>query len=410
MAYTRRDFLKGSITALSLTLAAPRFMIGSRALAQSANNRILVVLQLDGGNDGLNTIVPYTDKTYYSLRPTLAIPENSVLKVTDKLGFHPVMTKFKALFDQGHIAVVQNTGYPSPDLSHFRSRAIYQRADPTTQEEQVQLGWLGKYADLKLAQNGSTLAVVNIGGTLPKSLISEKVIAPSINNFELYRFQTDAKYPTDRNNQLNTLRKDYGVKTDSLDYLYIEQTGLDALDSSESLQASLQKYTPEITYANDGLSRQLQMAAQVIAADLGTQIIHLTFGGFDTHAGQKADHEELLTALSDGLDAFYRDLVRLNKADNVLLLAFSEFGRRPKENGSLGTDHGAPGPMFVLGNKVKGGFYGNTLNLEDLDRAGNAKFDIDFRAVYGTVLSDWLATDAASVLGQQFENIGFITQ
>lgn len=412
MAHTRRDFLKGSISAVSLSLAAPKIFFNGQAYAQSSGSasKILVVVQLDGGNDGLNTIVPYADKTYYDLRPSLAIPEANVLKVDSKVGFHPVMTKFKGLFDQGRIAVIQNTGYPSPDLSHFRSRIIYHRADPTTQEAADQLGWLGKYADLKLASSNNPLAAVNFGGSLSKSLTAEKVIPPSITSFQLYQAQTDPNFPGDRNNQLSALQKTNGIMSDSEDFLFIEETGLNAVASADSLQAGIKKYTPEITYPNDQLGRQLQMAAQVIAADLGTQIIHIMIGGFDTHSQQKADHEELLTQISDGFDAFYRDLVRLGKANNVLVMAFSEFGRRARENGSLGTDHGTSGPMFVMGNAVKGGMYGNSPSLTNLDRAGNTIFDIDFRAVYSTILSDWLQTDPKAVLGASFENIGFINK
>src|SRR6185503_19710721 len=179
---------KGSISVISLSLAGPKLLFGNgdSVFGQTTTSgRVLVVVQLDGGNDGLNTIVPYADKGYYAARPTLAVAESSVLKANDKVGFNPVMTKFKELFDKGKIAVVQNVGYPEPDLSHFRSRVIYQRADPTTQEENQQLGWLGKYADQKLGSTGNPLSVVNIGQSLPKSLISDKVIAPSIDNFSL---------------------------------------------------------------------------------------------------------------------------------------------------------------------------------------------------------------------------------
>lgn len=418
MAHSRRDFLKGTIGLLSLSLAAPELCFQSSSNVFAAPNpsgKVLVVVQLDGGNDGLNTIIPYTDSAYYAARPMLAIPESSVLKATDSLGFHPVMSKFKGLFDQKRIAVIQNTGYPNPNLSHFQSRAIYHRADPTTREEVFQLGWLGKYGDVKLSDTGNPLSVINLGdgrgsAALPKSLVAEKLIPASINSFPLYQFQTDAKYPADRNNQINALAKSNAIKSDDFNFLYVEQTALDALDSSQSLQAGITKYTPTIKYPENSLGVQLQMAAQVIAGDLGAQVIHVTLGGFDTHSGQKSDHEELLTAISESFDAFYQDLVRLGKADSVLVMAFSEFGRRVRENGSAGTDHGTSGPMFVMGNAVKGGFYGNSPNLSNLDNAGNTIFDIDFRSVYSTILSDWLLTDPQPVLGGKFENVGFINK
>lgn len=417
MAHSRRDFLKGTLGFLSLSLAAPTlcFQSSTSFAAGNSPSKILVVVQLDGGNDGLNTVIPYTDKTYYMSRPNLAVAENTVLKVSDKVGFNPVMTKFKGLFDQKRIAVIQNVGYPNPNLSHFQSRAILNRADPTTREEVSQLGWLGKYGDLKLASTDNPLSIVNLGDgrgslALPKSLVADKVIASSINNFPLYQFQTDSKYPSDRNNQINALIKSNGATSTNDDFLYVAQTGLDAVASSESLQTGIKKYTPTIKYPENSLGIQLQMAAQVIAGDLGAQIIHVTLGGFDTHSGQKQDHEELLTAISEGFDAFYQDLVRLGKADNVLVMAFSEFGRRVRENGSAGTDHGTSGPMFIMGNNVKGGLYGNSPDLSRLDSAGNTMFDIDFRAVYSTVLSDWLESDPQSVLGSKFENLGFINK
>ncbi|MBI4851601.1 MAG: DUF1501 domain-containing protein [Acidobacteria bacterium] len=416
MAHSRRDFLKGTLSLLTLSLAAPTFSFeSSKAFAAGTSpNKILVVVQLDGGNDGLNTVVPYSDKAYYAARPNLAIPETSVLKASDKVGFHPVMTKFKGLFDQQKIAVIQNVGYPNPNLSHFQSRAILNRADPTTREEVFQLGWLGKYGDLK-SNSDNPLSIVNLGDgrgslALPKSLVGNKILPSSINSFPLYQFLTDAQYPSDRNNQVNTFVKSNSANSTSSDFLYIGQTGLDAVSSSESLQTGIKKYTPAIKYPENSLGVQLQMAAQIIAGDLGAEIIHVTLGGFDTHSGQKDDQEELLTAISESFDAFYQDLVRLGKADKVLVMAFSEFGRRVRENGSAGTDHGTSGPMFVMGNAVKGGLYGNSPDLTNLDSAGNTVFDIDFRAVYGTVLSDWLQTDSQAVLGSKFENIGFINK
>jgi uncharacterized protein (DUF1501 family) len=415
MAHSRRDFLKGSISLLTLALAGPQLGIqpifaAPTDAASSANSRILVVVQLDGGNDGLNTVVPYTDKAYYDARPSLAIPEASVLKLNDKLGFHPAMTKFKGLFDEGRLAVVQNVGYPTPDLSHFRSRVIYNRADPTTQESFEQLGWLGKYADLKLATTDNPLSVVNFGTSVPKSLVAEKVIPASILSFPLFQFATDPKYPGDRLNQTNAIKKASAAKSKEADFKFVGDTGLDAISSADMLQSGIAKYTEAVTYPNSRLGQQMKMTAQVIAADLGAEVFQVFTSGFDTHSQQRQEHQELLTDLSDSFEAFYRDMVRLGKADRVLVLAFSEFGRRVRENGSQGTDHGTAGPMFVLGNAVRGGIYGKPSNLLDLDGTSNLKFDIDFRSVYHTVITDWLQTDAREVLGNQFENLGFLNR
>ncbi|MBL8150120.1 MAG: DUF1501 domain-containing protein [Blastocatellia bacterium] len=412
MAHSRRDFLKGSISLLSLSLASPKifFSQSGSVFAQSGSPRnILVIVEMMGGNDGLNTFVPYTDQTYYSSRPTLAIPEANVLKVNERLGMNPALGKLKGLYDEGKVAIVQNTGYPQPDLSHFRSRAIYQRADPTTQEANEQLGWLGKYGDLKLATTGNPLSLVNIGDeAVPKAFVADKVNTTSISSFEAYQFQTDAKYPTDRMNQTNSFKKTNSIESSDPEFVFIGDNGIDAIESADSLQAGIKKYTPAVEYPKDRLGPRLQMAAQIIAAELGSQIIYTSYSGFDTHSSQKEDHQELLTSFSDGISAFYNDLTRLNKADNVIVMAFSEFGRRVRENGSQGTDHGAAGPMMVIGNGIKGGLYGNVPNLSKLDNAGNLIFDIDFRSVYSTIVRDWLQADPTAVVGGNFENLGFI--
>ncbi|MCS6884190.1 MAG: DUF1501 domain-containing protein [Acidobacteriota bacterium] len=409
MTVSRRDFLKATISALSLPLAMKH--LPESVLGQTPD-RILVVVEMMGGNDGLNTCVPYTDKLYYEYRPSLAIPEAQLLKISDRIGLHPALAKFKERFDKGNVAILQDVGYPEPDLSHFRSRSIFHRADPTTQEYFEQPGWLGKYADIKLAATNNPLSVVNLGDgknsqSAPSSLLGEKFIPSTINSFELYQFQTDSKYPADRNNKLSAFKKTNFVTNDA-EFSFIAETGVDAVESAERLQAGIKKYTPQIEYPNDSLGTQLQMAAKIIAGELGTQIIYTSYGGFDTHANQKQEHHQLLESFSLSVDAFFRDLERLGKADRVLLMSFSEFGRRPRENGSQGTDHGTAGPMFVIGNSVKGGLYGKLPNLAQLDRVGNLQYSIDFRAVYATVLRDWLQVDPTAVLGAQFENLGFI--
>ncbi len=418
MSFSRRDFLKGSISALSLTLAARTLPFGLSpesvfAQASGSPDRILVVVEMIGGNDGLNTCIPYTDKLYYDYRPTLAFPEAQVLKVSDRIGLHPALAKLKEQYDQGNVAIVQNVGYPQPDLSHFRSRSIFHRADPTTQEYFDQSGWLGKYADLKLASSGNPLAVVNLGDgknsqSTPSSLVGEKYIASTINSFASFQFQTDPKYTGDRNNQINTFKKTSSIESEDAEFTQISESGLYGVESAESLQAGIKKYTPAIEYPTDSLGTQLQMAAQIIAAELGTQIIYTSYGGFDTHSTQKQEHHDLLESFSLAVDTFFRDLTRLGKAEKVVLVSFSEFGRRPRENGSLGTDHGTAGPMFVVGNNVKGGLYGELPDLTKLDNAGNLIYSTDFRAVYATLLRDWLQTDPTAVLGAQFENLGFI--
>ncbi|HWN99415.1 MAG TPA: DUF1501 domain-containing protein [Blastocatellia bacterium] len=442
MPINRRQFIKRSAGAVTVSLVMPRLWMGGRAIGQpvSPNRRIFVVIQLGGGNDGLNTVVPYTNSDYFSLRPTLGFKEaelkdaNGASTILDgSFGLNPAMNEMKSLYDAGKVAVVLGVGYPNANLSHFFSTDIWMTANLTGAGD----GWLGKYADQKLVGQ-SSLSAISIGGSLPKAFFADKVVVPNItpaggtDPFVNYQYQTDNRNARDRNNQLNAFKStnsrifDPGTFIDA-----VARSGFDAEEGSAQLRQAVQTYTPGATYpTNNQPSAQavqfgsaLKMVAQIVTTIPEANLLYVQLGGFDHHSGEiglpgdnftdktKGEHAVLLKALSLGVKTFYDDMAAHGLADNVVLMTFSEFGRRPNENASHGTDHGTASDLFVIGNSIHGGkLYGEQPSLTDLDSARNLKFKVDFREVYATILSKWLDADAGSILGSQFKdsNVGFL--
>jgi uncharacterized protein (DUF1501 family) len=403
MANSRRDFLKKSIGLVSLSATAPLWLQSAVANARGTSAaRTLLVLQLDGGNDGLNTIVPYTNGAYHDARPTLGFEGSEVLTIDGTLGFHPSMAALQGLFAAQKLAVVNGVGYPMPNRSHFRSRDIWQTAEPIEIES---TGWLGRYADLHLADKGE-LAAINVGGQLPKSLNGNQVVVPSIVNLETYQFQTDPSYAGDAQNQINTYLGVNDRPAATGNEAVLAATAGDAYTGSTQLQSATGGYTPRATYPASRLGTDLQFAAQIITAAVGTQILYVTTGGFDTHANQPADQARLLGDVSASLAAFQTDIEGQGVADRVAVLAFSEFGRRVEENGSDGTDHGTAGPMFLLGTQVAGGLYGEYPSLTSLDSNGDLIHTVDFREVYADALQNWLGVDSQGILDGTYTPVG----
>ena len=405
---SRRDFLKTS-TLLGFGASVPTFL-GRTALAApvagkpGSRDTILVVVQLTGGNDGLNTVIPFKDPDYKKLRPTIAIKPDEVRKLTDSLGLHPAMGDLAGLLEDQSLCVVQGVGYPNPSQSHFRSMDIWQAASTT---ESLTEGWLGKALKQK-TMPGFHLAS---GGneTAPLALAGAPARVPSITSLEEFQLRTAAADATDKQKQTKLIEdasKPAGQQNQMLDF--VRRTALNTYASSQRLQEVGKTYQPKATYPNTGLANRLKLAAQLIDAGVGARVFYVSIDGFDTHAGQggaTGNHANLLGEVSGAITAFFKDVSARGHRDRVCVMTFSEFGRRARENGSFGTDHGSGAPMVLVGGKVKAGILGDHPSLTKLEE-GNLVHAIDFRRVYAAVLENWLGIEAKPVVGAGFEPLG----
>jgi uncharacterized protein (DUF1501 family) len=413
MPISRRDFLLRSAGFVSVSAMVPRWAVaGTKVFEESvgagAANRTLVVLELMGGNDGLNTVVPYTDSAYPLVRSRIGIPQNTVLALDGRLGLNPVMTGLKALWDKNRVAVLENVGYPNSSLSHFSSRDIWHTADPTLAQRR---GWLGRWADAAIGNSGAPLACAAISQSLPRTLLADSVSVPSFVNIATYSYSTDGAYPGDRNNQLGAFLAQ-GADQYEIENTVSEVTGLGnaAISSSNILQTVSSGYVPAGAYPAGSLGAGLLLIAQIINANVGARILYVTSGGFDNHANEDQDHDALVKTFSDAIKAFFDDLDGHGKSHDVVLMTWSEFGRRVQDNASRGTDHGTSAPHFVVGDAIAPGIYGNPPSLTSLDSNGNLKIENDFRSYYGTILSDWLQADSSAILGAGWPNLGFVNK
>ena len=417
---SRRAMIKDGLLAVSAGMILPSvFARAVRAAhnaaqdgntwAQAAQQRTLIVVQMAGGNDGLNTIVPYTDGAYYQARPTLAVKPGDVIALNERLGMHPALAAFKPLWQAGKLAVVEGVGYPNPNLSHFVAMDIWQTLDLNGQGAS---GWLGKYVSGLVDQDGHPFQSLAVGSSLPTALRALNADVPVVSDPKSYRLLPDPAAPKQTSAsdaRVQTLLKLYNTYPRSAPYAaLLDATAQTAVQGSQTLDNAAAQYTPAVQYPNTNFARGLQVLAEVIAQGLGLRVGYVTIGGFDTHAGQAKTHETLMTDLSEGLAAFYADLQAHNAADNVVVMTWSEFGRRVHENGNAGTDHGTAAPLFVLGNAVQGGIFGEPPDLNRLDNAGNLNFTVDFRSVYATVLDRWLGAPAAAVLGGSYGDQAFL--
>lgn len=413
MPISRRDFLLRSAGFVSVSAMVPRWAVaGTKMFEESVGagvpNRTLVVLEMMGGNDGLNTVVPYTDSAYPLVRSRIGIPQNTVLALDGRLGLNPVMTGLKALWDKNRVAVLENVGYPNSSLSHFSSRDIWHTADPALAQRR---GWLGRWADAAIGNNGNPLACAAISQSLPRTLLADSVSVPSFVNIATYSYSTDGAYPGDRNNQLGAFLAQ-GADQYEIENTVSEVTGLGnaAISSSNILQTVSSGYVPAGAYPAGSLGAGLLLIAQIINANVGARILYVTYGGFDNHANEDQDHDALVKTVSDAIRAFFDDLDGHGKSHDVVLMTWSEFGRRVQDNASRGTDHGTSAPHFVVGDAIAPGIYGNPPSLTSLDSNGNLKIENDFRSYYGTILSDWLQADSSAILGAGWPNLGFVNK
>ena len=415
MKVTRRQFVKGGVTAFTVSMAAPAFL-SDIARAQGASRRNLVVLYLSGGNDALSTLVPYTDPFYYSRRPTLAVPAASVLQVgADRtckaLGLHPRLTGLRQIFDAGDLAIIQRTGYPNSSRSHFLGTDIWSTANPANSSG---AGWLGRYLDA-LPDPVDPLVGWSTVRELPHALEGRRVSVPAIPSVAGYAFSspntgTEATYS--RATMANIASH---VPVDRPHVAFVNGTSSAALATLDRV-ASVASYPGTVTYANNGLAQALKAVAGAIARGIGTKVFWVQTGGFDTHAGQGTNaangaYTNLMGTVGDSLLTFYNDMRNQGLLQDTLVLQFSEFGRRVMENGSQGTDHGAAGVMMALGGGVNGGLYGSAASLNPnnadgtLENSGNdVRYETDFRAVYARVLDQWLGADSIPILGGNFRS------
>ena len=410
---TRRDFLSSSFKTFTLGLTAPQFLamkVKGEGLDNLLNSKkVLVVIQLGGGNDGINTVIPYGDAAYYDERPNIAIPQENVLKVNERIGLNPGLSKLKEMYDANRVAIINGVGYPNQSRSHFRGMEIWHTANNATVAKN---GWLGNYFDLNGSQIPSSIKGINVGGQLPKALNCDHCTIPSIGSLSTYQIKTDG---SDGSAKINAFREVNSELPPEKPFVgLLQNTATDALNSSETLKTIATGYQTTVQYPNSGFANGLRFISQVISANLGTKVFYISTGGFDTHSNQvnsdkiSGAHDNLLTNFATSVEAFYRDLVEHGKAADVVMMVFSEFGRRVRSNGSNGTDHGAAGPMFVIGDMVKGGTYVDYPSLTSLDSNNDLKMGVDFRSIYAEVLERVLEADSRTILGDSYPTLNFL--
>jgi uncharacterized protein (DUF1501 family) len=437
---TRREFLRKTVLGSALTWTVPAFLADTFVALQSQaadsatqiitgkDSTILVVLQMAGGNDGINTVIPYANDFYRQARPKIGLPASKILKLNGEIGFHGAMTGFKDLYDAGHLAVVQGVGYPNPIRSHFRSTEIWQTASDSDKVDKY--GWIGRYFDNDCAGCDPEVGVT-IGNQTPQSFYSKSLKGICFNNPENYRFRSPLHV---RHGQKDVVEETYeklndedlnGSDDNSGDSIgmlpaampmqggrvidFIERTALDAQLSSQEVRSIADRVQNQATYPASQLGNSLKMVAKMIGGGLPTRIYYVSQGGYDTHANQIATQERLLGDLGHSVKAFVDDLKAQGNLQRVLVMTFSEFGRRVAENANGGTDHGAAAPMFIVGNKVKAGLLGKYPSLAPQDLfEGDIKYNVDFRNVYAGVLESWLKTKSAPILRRQFNPVQLV--
>ncbi len=377
-------------------------------MATAQKDPVLVVVQLSGGNDYLNTVIPYQDPNYYDNRQTLHFPEEQVHKLDDQLAFNPSMGPMKEIFDRGDMAVVHGVGWENATRSHFRAMDIWHTAEPDKVGTE---GWLGQAIRELDPEGTNPVTAVNVGYGLPRALVAPNVSVASVADLSTYGLLTAIEQKQQRDQMLQRFSRMYAPAIGSGPVMdYLGQTGLDALKGADMLRMAPDGYSSGVEYASNPLADKLKDVSKILLAGLGTRVFYTEHGGFDTHAAQGPNHPKLWSQVSSAVADFWDDLHEHDAADNVMMFIFSEFGRRVKENGS-GTDHGAAGVSFAIGPQVAGGMYSSYPEtraeaLQDGDLAPN----LDFRGLYTTVLEDWMGVDATPIVNGRFEKPAFIAK
>jgi uncharacterized protein (DUF1501 family) len=410
MAVTRREFIRGGVAAFTVSFTAPAFL-SDIARAQGARSRSLVVVYLGGGNDALNTVVPYQDSFYYSRRPTIAVPAGQVLQIGSDssgraLGLHPRLTGLRSIFNEGRLAIVQRTGYQNSSRSHFQGLDIWSSANPSAP---ASTGWLGRYLE---SIPRDALAGWCTTREVPRALLSREVRVPGIPDPRAYVFASPNNTAEALNERVAAMRIASHVAVDRPHLAFVNGTATGAFDTLDRVAAAA-AYSGTVAYPNNGFAAALRTVAGSIVRGTGTRVYWVQTGGYDTHASQGAQgggaYATLMGTFGDGIAAFYTDLRNQGLLSDTLVLQFSEFGRRISENGSGGTDHGAAAVMMAIGGAVRGGIYGTAptlapdINNPTLENnAGDVRYETDFRAVYARVLDNWLGASSPAILGGDF--------
>jgi uncharacterized protein (DUF1501 family) len=435
---TRREFLRTTVLGGALSWTVPAFLANTFAALQAEvadkatqvatgrDSTILVVLQLAGGNDGLNTVVPYANDYYHRARPRLKLAPEKVLKLSDEVALHPNLGGFKELYDAGRLAIVQGAGYPNPNRSHFRSTEIWQTASDANRFERY--GWLGRYFDNACAGCDPTVGV-SIGRQMPQAFTAREPKGVSLDNPQNYRFLTPGRHKPGEaaeteasfrklNQPEEEMAENSGGSIGAISggaihrgsvIDFLERTALDAQVSSDTIRAIASRGENHASYPASQLGNSLKLVARLIGGGLATRIFYVSQGGYDTHTNQVATQDRLLKDMGDSVQGFVADLTAQGNLSRVLLMTFSEFGRRVAENASGGTDHGAAAPMFIVGEKVKAGLLGRYPSLAPADLfQGDLRYTIDFRSVYASILQKWLKTSSAPILGRSYPTIELV--
>ncbi|MBV7268962.1 DUF1501 domain-containing protein [Winogradskyella luteola] len=393
----RRKFIKNSALASSL-LFVPSFVKAFESTTtEGFGYKRLVIVQLAGGNDGLNTIIPHNNDIYFNSRPRLAITKD-IIKLNDNLGFHPSLGPLRSLFDNGELSIINNVGYPNPVRSHFRSMDIWQTA--SSSDEYLQSGWLGRYLD---KYGKKPYNAIEMDEQLSLAMKGERFNGIATDNYKvLYKTAKDPFFKSVLNHY-----NDAHLSEHNLGYLY--QTMIEAKSSAKYIYETTKIKSSQQDYPQNKFAKQLKNVAQFINSDLDTKVFYTSLGGFDTHANQQNKQAKLLKQYAESVLAFVKDLKQNQRFEDTLILTFSEFGRRVKQNAANGTDHGAANNIFVIGKNLKqSGFYNNLASLSDLDKNGDLKYEIDFRTIYATILNHWLKADDTTILNNSFTKLNFI--
>ena len=395
----RRNFIKRTSLASGGLFFVPQFVKAFEQQAQQLfSNKKIVIVQLKGGNDGLNTVVPFRNDIYYQKRNGISIPKNNLLRLNDEVGLHKSLAPLQKLYDKGYLSIINNVGYPNPNRSHFRSTDIWQTASDSN--EYLQSGWIGRFLD---TTNSKPYKAIEVDESLSLMLKGELQNGLAITNPKLLYQSLKQPFFTEILNNYN----DTHLSEHNLGYLY--NTMIDAKSSAKYIHEKSKTTISKASYPKNVFGKQLKTIAEFINSGLETQVYYAALSGFDTHANQVNRQARLLNLYAKSMEVFVNDLEKNNKLEDVLIITFSEFGRRVQQNAANGTDHGTANNVFIIGKHLKKqGLYNGLPDLQNLDTNGDLKYEIDFREIYATLLDKWLQVEDTQILNKQFSKLSFV--